>query len=180
MPSRPSALRTFAASVHKLVGKAWFHLNRYRPAQRHFERALELKGDDFTAHVYLGRVAYRLGDYSRWQRECGRARQSSPERYARLEHRFELYEPRSAGTAIDQPGGQPAWRMSSAKRPRAYPDSVRTAPDCDPLPRASDAPPGGGDDFVSEDERDRFRTMAPIDARSIARVDLDDLARRLG
>src|SRR5262249_50703428 len=70
----------------------------------------ELKGDDFVAYVFLGRLAYSIGDYAGWRREFEHARRTAPERYARLKNPFDLFEPRSAGAIRGEAGERATWR----------------------------------------------------------------------
>ncbi len=175
---RTSPLRTLVATCHKAVGWVDFRLGRLDRARWHFERVLQLLGDDFSAYVHLGRVAYRLGDYAGWRRECGHAQRTAPARYARLRHTFDLVQARAAGTAADPADAWPsvAFRMS---RVGTDGSEARLSQDA-----AADACPGGpvrrfGDDFSSEGERARFRRLQAISSADLARVDVDELARRL-
>ncbi len=59
---RTPILRSLSSAFHKLAGVALFRVHLYERSRRHFEQVLELKGDDFTAFVNLGRIAYNLGD----------------------------------------------------------------------------------------------------------------------
>ena len=169
-------LKRTAAKLHKLTGGAFYQLNRYERARHHFERAIELVGDDFAAYVYLGRLAYKMGDYAGWHRECSHARRTSPERYSRLKHPFELFEPRAAGTLFDEDAERANWRTFKVS-------TVGTS--AGGMPAESDSPcPSGpvrrfGDDFISDHEREKFRGLGPIDSTEVDGVDLDDLARRL-
>ena len=91
--ARSRRLRTRGrAACHRLLGRLLFRCGRLQPARQQFERVLDLRGDDFQAYVHLGRIAYKLGDYAGWRRECGHARRTAPERFARLRHPFELFE----------------------------------------------------------------------------------------
>ncbi|MCA8942215.1 MAG: hypothetical protein KDB80_06600 [Planctomycetes bacterium] len=170
-----SCLRAIAAACHRVAGIGWFHGGRYERARRHFQRVLELRGDDFSAYVYLGRLAYSLGDYAGWRRECEHARRTSPERFARLKHPFELLESRSSGAVFEEAGERASWRMYRVSQVGTTPPSEASRS----LPEFA-APPLPADDFVSAEERARFRNLAPLMRHEIAAVDLDDLARRLG
>lgn len=48
-----------------------------------------------------------------------------------------------------------------------------------PLPAAATAAESGSGDFGSRAERERLRSLPPIDVRSLATVDWDELAREL-
>jgi hypothetical protein len=201
MPTtRRSPLRALAATVHRTVGWCLFRIGAHERARARFEQVLELRGDDFWAYVHLALVAYKLGEYGCWQRECAQARRTDPARYARLKHPFELFDPGAAspggaartmppsllpyrpvrrglptGPERDADAGlapraEPAAR-SLSEPPRA-PDEVRGSPDL-----ARSRP--GGDDFSSDVERARFAGLAPIDAAAIAATDLDELQRQL-
>jgi hypothetical protein len=204
-----SFLRTAADAVaarwHALAGRLCFHLNLTDHARRHFEQVLRLRGDDFTAYVHLGRMAYGLGDYSGWRREYEHARRTDPSRFARLRHPFELIEPRSAGTLSEETGERATWRTvrasipqgskSAGHRGRSRDGSDESSGHHSERPtRHSDAASGErgasdrhgcdsrrtfGDDFESSEERRRFRGMPPIDPQDLAAVDLDAVARRL-
>lgn len=165
-------MRSLAAGFHRVIGVGWYHLGRYERARRRFQRVLELKGDDFPAYVYLGRLAYSLGDYAGWRRECEHARRTSPERFARLKHPFELHESRATGTVFEEAGERASWRVfrvsqvsSGAHQPEQMPGLG--------VDRLE------GDDFLTDEERDRFRDLAPLMRDDILSVDLDELARRL-
>jgi hypothetical protein len=169
-----TAFRAFVAAVHKWIGGAWFHVGRHDRSRRHFERVLELRGDDFTAYVYLARLAYSTGDSAGWRRECEHARRTSPERYARLKHPFELFEPRG-GVLLGDGGERATWRSFGPGRV-GMPQSARRR-----RRRGACAQPEDrlGDDFDSEAERDRFRELGPVTLDEIRDVDLDDLSQRL-
>lgn len=79
----------------------WFRGGSRLRARPHYERVLQLKGDDFDAYVHLGRIAFAVGDYAGWRREFEHARRTDPLRFARLRHPFELFEPRLAGTNFE-------------------------------------------------------------------------------
>jgi hypothetical protein len=76
-------------------------LGRRGLAQRQFERVLVLRGADFRAHLYLGRLAFDDGDYTAWRREHEQARRLDPVRFARLRRPIDVQEPRLAGTQFE-------------------------------------------------------------------------------
>jgi len=82
----------------------WFRGGSRLRARPHYERVLQLRGDDFGAYVQLGRIAFSVGDYAGWRREFEHARRTDPLRFARLRHPFELFEPRLAGTNFEDSG----------------------------------------------------------------------------
>ncbi|MFY9344913.1 MAG: hypothetical protein WAT39_20640, partial [Planctomycetota bacterium] len=94
-------LRTLTARLHGGCGWCCYRLGLRRAARHHYERVLSLGGADFTAYVHLGRIAFDIGDYTGWRRELEHARRLDPERFARLRHPLELFEPRLAGTTFD-------------------------------------------------------------------------------
>lgn len=103
----PSLSRMFAiarASAHSALGWAAYRLGWLGVARRQHERVLLLRGADFRAYVYLGRIAFDQGDYAGWRREFEHARRTDPIRFARLRHPLELFEPRLAGTQFDPSG----------------------------------------------------------------------------
>jgi len=177
-------------------------------ARAHFERVLLLRGADFRAYVQLARIAFDVGDYAGWRRELEHARRLDPARFARLRHPLELFEPRLAGTAIDQLGeldeefdgasDRATWRSlrpsSGARTPTrdvldAGLDASFTGIDA----RAEAAPPQspqgnrdpsldasrGHDDCSSATERARFRELGPIAPAELQSCNLDELLRRL-
>lgn len=109
MPVVGRIQKQLAATLHAVCGWVWFRAGCRVRARRHYERVLELRGDDFGAYVHLGRIAFALGDYAGWRREFEHARRTDPNRFARLRHPFEPYEPRLAGTDLDSqgPAGDP-------------------------------------------------------------------------
>jgi hypothetical protein len=164
-----------AGLIHRALGWCFFRLGANGAARRRYEAVLRLRGEDFGAFVRLAQIAYRLGDYAGWQRECGQARRADPLRYAQLGHPFELFDPR----AHDE-------RDRSADRQA---DAGRTV-----VGRAAGAEAGndveigghitrvvglGADDCASDEERQRFAQLGPISPEQIASVDVDDLLRRL-
>lgn len=161
-----NALRTIAAACHRCAGLIYFKAGRLERARSHFERVLELRGDDFTSYVHLGRIAYSTGNYAGWRREYEHARRTSPERFARLRHRAEPSEPRAAGTFARQAGQRATWRRLETRGMRVPFEIMAPAADA-------------RDDFLGEDERRRFAELPPIRREEIHDTDLDELARRL-
>jgi hypothetical protein len=149
-------LRTLRASAHSACGWLAYRLGWHTFAQKRFERVLLLRGDDFRAYVHLGRIAFDLGDYAGWRREFEHARRADPERFARLRHPLELFEPRLAGTQFDgaattdfdATGTRATWRalhpFGSERRQRRGGDSP-LGPDFDALLPGYDVP--GFDDL---------------------------------
>jgi hypothetical protein len=113
-------LAGIGARFHVACGWLAYRLGCRRAARNHFERVLLLRGADFVAYVNLARIAFDVGDYAGWRRELEHARRLDPERFARLRHPLELFEPRLAGTSLDRPhdegehadgeGGRATWR----------------------------------------------------------------------
>lgn len=190
LPLLRTAVCSLAAGAHRLAGRVWFKIGNSDRSRLHFERVLELKGDDFVAYVYLGRLAYGLGDYAGWRREYEHARRTSPDRYARLKNPFDLFEPRSAGTLREETGERATWRTVRLHRTQAAQggasgglpapgESLRSPPHFD-----RECPTGSplrryGDDFASDDERARFRTLEPIEADEVRTTDLERLIDEL-
>lgn len=174
----PSSTRTpwsrLRGALHGLLGRVCFRLGSVDRARRHFERVLELKGDDFTAYLYLSRLAYSVGDYAGWRRELEHARRTSPERFAQQKFPFELFEPLATGTILEETGERATWRamrVSSVGRPGEGEMLGE---------RGLSACPDGslrryGDDFCSDRERQKFSTLPPIDPADIASADMDRL-----
>jgi len=94
-------LRVARARLHAAYGVIAYRLGWHGTARRQFEKVLLLRGADFLAYVHLGRIAFDLGDYAGWRREFEHARRTDPQRFARLRHPMELFEPRLAGTSFD-------------------------------------------------------------------------------
>jgi hypothetical protein len=194
------------ANLHGLCGRAWFRLRRPQRARQHFETVLRLLGDDFAAHLYLGRIAYAGGDYAGWRRELRSAYRADPSRFTRLAANgfrgagLDLGEeagPQLAGTGVD-----PDLDPSAARRQPAEATRRRTAPgkksDTEsgimpdrqtPDERVADVlramleAAGASDledDCTTEQERDRFKSLGPIQPGDIRSCDLDDLTRRFG
>ena len=101
MPSVSSILRITRAIAHSVCGWLAYRVGFLGAAQRQFERALLLRGDNFRAYVHLGQIAFAKGDYASWRREFEHARRTDPIRFARLRHGIELFQPRLAGTQFD-------------------------------------------------------------------------------
>ena len=169
---------------HRSLGRLAYALSLSKPARRHFERVLQLHGDDFVAYVYLGRLAYDDGDTAGWRRECLHARRLAPARYARLSARasqrglYPLFEPDDP-TAFPTRGLEGAseratWRVFEAESLGHTPSAIATA--------NAIAWTGGawGDDFSSESERAAFCQLPPIGPDDVAAVDLDKLTDQLG
>ncbi|MCA8949844.1 MAG: hypothetical protein KDE27_10105 [Planctomycetes bacterium] len=110
MVSVGSLLQLAAARVCAACGWLAFRVGLRQQARHQYERVLRLKGDDFSAYVHLGRIAYDTGDYAGWRREFEHARRADPVRFARLRHPFELFEPRLAGTTFEDTGERATWR----------------------------------------------------------------------
>jgi len=192
-----------AAHHHAVCGWLAYRLGWSTSARRHFERVLVLRGSDFSAYVHLGRISFAQGDYAGWRREFEHARRADPQRFARLRHPFELFEPRLAGTEFDETGDRATWRSlrpfgGNGKKRRvdlaADHELDAFLPAWDPRgdavadtnsSRATERSVSGDaesmvhDDCVSAAERRRFRDLGPIASRDVARCDLDDLLRRL-
>jgi hypothetical protein len=183
-------LTTLLAHWHGLCGRVLYRTGSIASARRHFERVLHLRGDVFSAYVYLGRLAWCLGDYAGWRREFEHARRTDPEAFARLRHPFELFEPRAAGLPHDDAGERATWR---AVRPGTA-GSIRrvnrgdglhdaqlfAAPENQTELEATQQENGSAmDDFLSPGERARFRHLAPIGRDDLAAVDVDEICRRL-
>jgi hypothetical protein len=103
-------LRLMVATAHTLLGCAAFRLGSTVGARRHFERALALGGNEFTAYVHLGRIALRDGDYAGYRREMANARAIAPDRFAKLRPSVEGLEPRMDGAPHDETGERATWR----------------------------------------------------------------------
>lgn len=125
-------LRTVRAAAHAATGWLAYRFGWHEFARRRFERVLLLRGADFFAYVQLGRIAFDLGDYAGWRREFEHARRTDPDRFARLRHPLELFEPRLAGTQLDLPDGARGFDATGARatwrslHPLANEESRRT------------------------------------------------------
>ncbi len=175
---RTNPLHSLAVLWHRINGVALFQCARYERSRRHFERILEHRGDDFGAYVHLGRIAYTMGDYGGWRRECEHAQRTSPERYARLKHPLELFEPRAAGTLHEETEERATWQaFEDVNLYDSFEDNLgrTTASSRVGTPRRR-----FGDDFNSAAEREKFRHLVPIEADEIDQTDLDELTRQLG
>lgn len=163
-----------AGLLHRALGWCFLRLGANEGARRRYEAVLRLRGEDFGAHVRLAQIAYRLGDYASWQRECVQARRIDPLRYAQLGHPFELHDGR------DLEGRAPrADRAAEAGRPatgRAA--SAEAGHGADLAGRLAGVVGIGGDDCGSVEERQRFQNLGPIRPEQIASVDLDELIQR--
>lgn len=176
------------AGAHRLAGRFWFRVGGFERAREHFERVLELKGDDFVAYVHLARLAYCLGDYAGCKREYEHARRTAPDRYARLENPFDLFEPRAAGTMRDEAGERATWRSTLRREPMHLPQGMGSSRGGEavagrPATSRGACPDGprirrSGDDFRDEQERARFRELRPIDPQELSGLDLDRLLDR--
>ncbi|MFO1050812.1 MAG: hypothetical protein U1F36_01190 [Planctomycetota bacterium] len=189
MAATPTPLfRRARAAWHRALGWACYRIGAFERARLHFERVLRcVDGDDFSAYVGLGRVAYKLGDYAGWRRECAHAQRTSPDRYARLRQPFDLFETqirmgngaRSAASTVESedPSQDASWSDSGDLLPR-----IGT---CAPTGRSLDAAQATDrsrtrtDDCISEAERRHFRQLGPIPSEALLALDLDELARRL-
>lgn len=183
----PSLCRALAASWHRCWGRFWFRLRHQDRARGHFERLLQLRGDDFQAYVYLGRLAYAQGDYSGWRREFEHARRTDPQQFERLGEVGDLFVLHGRAGAREAADRATWSRIGVARRrpgseqdaPQAAQGSPwwRTGEDPDALPRQSRRL---GDDFTSDRERQHFARLRPLTPQEVAGVDVDGLARRLG
>lgn len=194
------------ANLHGLCGRAWLRLRRPQRARLHFEQVLRLLGDDFAAHLYLGKIAFAGGDYAGWRRELRSAYRADPSRFTRLAAKgfrgagLELGDeagPQLAGTGVDPDlHPTPGQRQSSEPMRRRAIGGKKSDVESGNLPkrqtpderiaevlRAMLEAAGAGDledDFTTDQERDRFKTLGPIEPGEIRACDLDDLARRFG
>lgn len=195
-----------AARFHVACGWLAYRFGCRRAARSHFERVLLLRGDSFLAYVNLAHLAFDVGDYAGWRRELEHARRLDPERFARLRHPLELFEPRLAGTSVDRPrsdvdfdraGDRATWRTVRSPAPRQpmRPEALDTSlddgleallpgldsrADAD-LPSNNPLPDASRahDDCATAAERARFSNLGPIARAELQRCDLDELLRRL-
>lgn len=193
MASAVRFLPAIFARCHSALGWLSFRLGLRDRSRRHYEHVLRLRGDDFSAYVHLGRLAYDAGDYAGWRREFEHARRADPERFARLRHPFELFEPRLAGTSFDDAGERATWRSmrpfgaASPRRGARHEAGVEfttpTESGVDALPAFGGDMPGHErdlqDDCSSDYERERLRELGPIRRTEWKTCDLEDLAQRL-
>jgi hypothetical protein len=115
-----SIRRRLAAWISSVIGRLQFGLGSLASARRSFERVLELKGDDFTAYVYLARIAYRYRDVEESMREFENARRTDPERFVRLRLPLELHRADLASLG-EFPSERTCWSpvpVSHRSRPR--------------------------------------------------------------
>jgi hypothetical protein len=161
--------------LHRALGWCLFRLGANEAARRRYEAVLRLRGEDFTSSVRLAQIAYRLGDYAAWQRECAQARRVDPIRYAQLGHPFELYDGRGDDER-DRRGPRPGepTRATGGRTAEAEVGS-----DTERSGHVTRAVGLGSDDCVSDEERQRFARLGPIRPEQLAAVDLDDLVQRL-
>lgn len=199
-------LNFLRARLHSGCGWAALRLGFATLARHHYERVLVLRGSDFTAYVQLGRMAFAAGDYASWRREFEHARRADPERFARLRHPFELFEPRLAGTDFDATGDRATWRSmlpfggTSPRRQLSPRIDTPTDGGFDALlpgfdlradattdaaaPRPTEGVREDGrampqDDCLSAAERQRLSALGPIRSVDVRSCDLDELLRRL-
>lgn len=193
-------LSQLVARLHGVIGWIAYRLGCRASARRHWERVLALRGADFRAYVHLGRIAFDIGDYAGWRRELEHARRLDPERFARLRHPLELFEPRLAGTQFDRDpagaidfdgtGTRATWRSlrptGGAKNGVGPMDGLDALlPGLDTGQDEAPARSGLGDGFETCDdcanatERERFQKLGPIAPEELARCNLDELLRKL-
>lgn len=103
-------LKRMAATASCLYGRVAFRLGRHATSRRAFERVLRLSGDEFLAHVYLGRIALGEGDFAGYRREMASARALDAERFAGLRPAAEGIEPRLVGSPFEETGERATWR----------------------------------------------------------------------
>lgn len=188
MPSIRQTFRNAAALAHRACGVLFYHCGARDRARRRFQRVLELKGDDFSAYVHLGRMAYSLGDYAGWRRESELARRASPDRFARLGHPFDLHRPRTVtNTVFEEAGDRASWRLYRVGQlgERASEPALPSLSELSSASEGHESRRASGklarrDDFSSADERARFATLQPLRTEDIRAADLEELARRLG
>ena len=173
-------IRSLAAVWHKIVGRIWFRLGRTERSRRHFERVLLLRGDDFTAYLFLASIAYRSRDYAGWRRELAHAERTAPQRYSQLKFPFELFEPPQDDRLFEEAGERATWRsfrLSSVGGTTEFDDQDEV------LHRVSSCPEGRlrrfGDDFSSAAERRRFAELPRITPEDLADLDIDRLSQEL-
>ena len=109
-PVLNNPVRYLTTIWHKVAGRIWFRLGRAERSRRHFEQVLLLRGDDFTAYLYLASIAYSARDYSGWRRELAHAERTAPQRYAQLKFPFELFEPPQDDRLFEEAGERATWR----------------------------------------------------------------------
>jgi hypothetical protein len=196
-------LMRLRAIGHTVCGWVCYRAGLRLRARRHYERVLQLRGDDFHAFMQLGRIAFSVGDYTRWRREFDQARRIDPRAFAKQSHPFEELGLRLAGTphagnpyGKDEAGagwfgpanGRATWRTPGggerAGKPRESgegevrrDDSVRRG--AEPEAELEEDALYAGDDCTSSRERRRFRELGPIRAPEVGACDLEELAKRL-
>lgn len=202
-------LKRMAATASSLLGRFAFRLGRHAAARRAFERVLRLSGDEFLAHVYLGRIALGEGDFAGYRREMASARALDAERFAGLRPAAEGIEPRLVGSPFEEAGERATWRSvrpgnhgiarRSTVRSAEVPTEIleeglgvgplfelphmeidRQEPAANAANDGEHAPRATRDDFSSSGERDRFRGLPPLRQDDVRTADFDELARRLG
>lgn len=202
-------LKRMAATASSLLGRLAFRLGRHAAARRAFERVLRLSGDEFLAHVYLGRIALGEGDFAGYRREMASARALDAERFAGLRPAAEGIEPRLVGSPFEETGERATWRSvrpgnhgiarrSTVRSAEVPTENLEEGLGVGPLfelphmelgqqePAANAAngdeplPRAMRDDFSSNGERDRFRGLPPLRVDDVRTADFDELARRLG
>jgi len=170
-------VRPLAAFWHKIAGKMWFRLGRAERSRRHFERVLMLRGDDFTAYLFLASIAYRSRDYAGWRRELAHAERTAPQRYSQLKFPFELFEPPQDDRLFEEAGERATWRSFRLSSVGGTPpfDSQNEG-----VQRVSSCPEGRlrryGDDFSSAAERQRFAEMPAIQPEDLENLNIDRLS----
>ncbi len=180
-----SKLFRFAQGFHhQIAGWVFLRLGNPLLAQIHYERVAALHGAHFAAHVQLGRIAYAMGDYPKWQHEFEQAHSISEKRFAKLRDRYVAQEARLAGVSHTPSHNRPIWQ-AVAPAPR----ELRTRPErphsyIRPLGEAEAMSSCTSDDFASDDfasdaERAKFRRSSPIESSEVYSCDLDELSRRL-
>ena len=194
-------LKRLVAAYAGLRGRFSFRLGRHAAARRHFERALRLGGDDFSAYVHLGRIALGEGDLAGYRREMGNARACDPERFQRLRPTIDGIDQRTAGTAFEEAGERATWRsvrpgapgiprrtpVRSAELPTENQDDAQRSGPVFELPHmglgeyAAEAQRRSRrDDFCSSTERERFGRLPPIRRDDVHGADFDEILRRFG
>lgn len=122
-------LHRLHALGHSLCGWLCFRAGLRLNARKHYERVLQIRGDDFGAYMQLGRIAFSVGDYTRWRRELEQARRVDPRAFAAQSSVFEGLGLRLAGTphasesigsdvagsaTFGHPGKRATWRSGTA------------------------------------------------------------------
>lgn len=173
-PSLPRPLRRIHTTWHKFAGRVLYGLGRREAARGHFERVLQLGGDDFIAYFMLGRIAQRAGDLETFQREMENARRTSPRRFARSgAPNTPLFDAVPLSEIRRETDQRATWEAPSMTR--VMDDEFAQAASGTASCR------GGnlrrfGDDFSSGRERQHFSKLPPICAEDLAEVDIDKLA----